>query len=84
MFDTNNFNSILKKSHPHSFFEKFHSRSRMAEWVFGTNPCLKKKSADNSEEYETYMEVVVLQVLYLGNNELLCELVNKEDFENNK
>ena len=30
------------------------------------------------------MKIVVLQVLYLDNNELLCELVNKKDFENNK
>ena len=45
---------------------------------------IKMIGATTTEEYETYMEVVVLQVLYLGNNELLCELVNKEDFENNK
>ena len=44
MLDTNNFNSIvnikpamvniLQKSHPYSFFEKFHTNSNMAQWVF--------------------------------------------------
>ena len=83
MFDTNNFNSILKKSHPHSFFEKFHSKSRMAEWIFNSNPCLKKKFTSYGD-YESYMYVIVLQVLYLANDELLCELVDKKEFENNK
>ena len=83
MLNTNNFNSILKKSHPHSFFEKFHSRSRMAEWIFDTNPCLKKKYS-SCGSYEPYMNVVVLQVLYLGNEEIICELVDKEKLINNK
>lgn len=97
MLDTNNFNNkanlnnninikpisnvILQKSHPCSFFEKFHVNSKMAEWIFNSDPCLKKK---RYEDYEPYMKIVVLQVLYLDNNELLCELVNKKDFENNK
>ena len=53
----------------------------MAEWIFNSDLCLKKK---RYEDYELYMKIVVLQVLYLDNNELLCELVNKKDFENNK
>ena len=97
MLDTNNFNNkanlnnninikpisnvILQKSHPCSFFEKFHINSKMTEWIFNSDLCLKKKKY---EDYEPYMKIVVLQVLYLDNNELLCELVNKKDFENNK
>lgn len=59
------------------FFEKFHVNSKMAEWIFDSNSCLKKK---RYEDYEPYMKIVVLQVLYLDNNELLCELVNKKRF----
>lgn len=59
------------------FFKKFHVNSKMAEWIFDSNSCLKKK---RYEDYEPYMKIVVLQVLYLDNNELLCELVNKKRF----
>lgn len=86
MLNTNNFNSIvnikpavaniLQKSHPYSFFEKFHTNSDMAQWIFDSNPCLKKKHSCGS--YEPYMSIVVLQVLYLGNDEIICELVDKE------
>ena len=93
MLNTNNFNSIvnikpamvniLQKSHPYSFFEKFHTNSDMAQWVFNSNPCLKKKYS-SCESYEPYMSIVVLQVLYLGNDEIICELIDKEKLENNK
>ena len=93
MLNTNNFNSIvnikpatvniLQKSHPYSFFEKFHTNSDMAQWVFDSNPCLKKKYS-SCGKYEPYMNVVVLQVLYLGNEEIICELVDKKKLENNK
>ena len=55
MLDTNNFNNkanlnnninikpisnvILQKSHPYSFFEKFHVNSKMVEWIFNSDPC---------------------------------------------
>ena len=78
-------NIVLQKSHPRSFFEKFHVNSKMAKWVFDSDPCLKKQIVRYGDVvYEPYMKIVVLQVLYLANDELLCELVNKKDFENNK
>ena len=93
MLNTNNFNSIvnikpamvniLQKSHPYSFFEKFHTNSDMAQWVFNSNPYLKKKYS-SCGSYEPYMSIVVLQVLYLGNDEIICELIDKEKLENNK
>ena len=93
MLNTNNFNSIvnikpavaniLQKSHPYSFFEKFHTNSDMAQWIFNNNPCLKRKYS-SCRNYEPYMNIVVLQVLYLGNEEIICELVDKEKLENNK
>ena len=100
MLDTQNFNTknvnnniintksgsnvILQKSHPCSFFEKFHVNSKMADWIFDSDPCLKKQEIVGEHSYyKTYMKIVVLQVLYLANDELLCELVDKKDFENN-
>ena len=93
MLNTNNFNNIvnikpavtniLQKSHPYSFFEKFHTNSDMAQWVFDSNPCLKRKYS-SCGSYEPYMSIVVLQVLYLGNDEIICELIDKEKLENNK
>ena len=101
MLDTNNFNNkanlnnniniksrsnvILQKSHPCSFFEKFHVNSKIAEWIFNSDSCLKKQIVRYGNiTYESYMKIVILQVLYLDHNELLCELVDKKDFENNK
>lgn len=93
MLNINNFNSIvnikpamvniLQKSHPYLFFEKFHTNSNMAQWIFSSKPCLKKKYS-SCGSYEPYMNVVVLQVLYLGNEEIICELIDKEKLENNK
>ena len=87
MLNTNNFNSIvnikpavaniLQKSHLYSFFEKFYTNSNMTQWIFNSNPCLKKKYS-SCGNYELYMNIVVLQVLYLGNDEIICELVDKE------
>lgn len=101
MLDTQNFNTkninnstvnvksgsnvVLQKSHPRSFFEKFHINSQMAKWVFDSDPCLKKQEIVGEHSYyKTYMKIVVLQVLYLNNDEVLCELVDKKDFENNR
>lgn len=67
---------ILQKSHPNSFFLRFHKTSRTADWIFNENPCLKKEN-----RYEGYVEVVVLQIMYLGDDEFLCELINKELLE---
>ena len=67
---------ILQKSHPNSFFQSFHKNSKMADWVFDENPCLKQKN--NYETYVKYMDVVVLQVMCFGDNEFLCELIDKK------
>lgn len=70
---------LLQKSHPRSFFKRFHINSDMAEWVLSENPCLKRKT--DFRDYETYMDVVVLQIMSFGDNELLCELVDAKEFE---
>ena len=70
---------LLQKSHPRSFFKRFHKTSDMAGWLLSENPCLKRKT--EYALYETYMDVVVLQIMCFGDNELLCELVDAKEFE---
>ena len=70
---------LLQKSHPRSFFKRFHINSDMAEWVLSETPCLKKRTG--CARCETYMDVVVLQIMSFGDNELLCELVDAKEFE---
>ena len=87
---TQNFNSfvnikpactgMLQKSHPNSFFKRFHKNSKMADWIFDENPCLQK--VDEYRSYEKYMDVVVLQVMCFGDNEFLCELIDKTLLDN--
>ena len=51
----------------------------MAEWLLSENPCLKRKN--DYENYETYMDVIVLQIMSFGDNEFLCELIDAKEFE---
>lgn len=71
---------ILQKSHPQSFFKRFHKSSKMADWIFSEEPCLKKKYREYSE-YEKYMDVEVLQVMCFSDEEFLCELIDKKILE---
>jgi hypothetical protein len=61
----------LQKTHAKSKFKKFHATSQRAEWVFSSNPRLLDKGS----------EIVVLQIMCFGNNELLMEYVDKKDWE---
>ena len=74
---------MLQKSHPKSFFLNFHKNSRMADWIFNENPCLKRKTNDYGDYYQKYMDVIVLQVVISGEY-FFCEVVNINEFEDNK
>lgn len=63
----------LQKTHRRSKFVRFHVASRMAEWVFSDNPHLHKN--------DTSPEIVVLQIMCFGDNELLIEYVEKQYWE---
>lgn len=63
-FLNNPVNGIIQKSNPNSFFVKMKTTSENASQVFSKNP----KLVD--------IEVIVLQVLILGNEWLLVELVD--------
>lgn len=70
---------MLQQSHPKSFFMRFHKDSKKAEWIFSTSPCLKE--LNKYDRFEKIMDVVVLQVMCFGDEEFLCELIDKNEFE---
>lgn len=83
----------LQKTHAKSKFERFHLRSEAAEWVFSDVPHLKEFVVDGHlGNYDKYYEsagkyvkfgpeIVVLQLMCFGDNELLMEYVDKKDWE---
>lgn len=58
---------IIQRSHPRSKFVRFHSRSPMSEYAFSS-----RLSKDGSE-------IVVLQIMVFGNDELLVEYVCEQE-----
>lgn len=79
MFDTHStqtqkikFNAVsgsLIKSCRESFFIRFHLQSQRAKEVFVPYP-----------EYDR-MKIVVLQTMIVGENEVLCEIIEKKAYE---
>lgn len=63
----------LQKTHKKSQFRRFHVESPMAGYVFSSTPALGKNGK----------EIVVLQLMTFGDNELLMEYVDKEYWEEN-
>ena len=61
----------LQKTHSKSKFIRFHAKSPLADIVFSSNPRLADKGC----------EIVALQIMCFGNNELLMEYVNKQDWD---
>lgn len=58
---------IIQRSHPRSKFVRFHSRSPMSEYAFSS-----RLSKDRPE-------IVVLQIMVFGNDELLVEYVCEQE-----
>lgn len=61
---------ILQKSHPCSYFVRFHVQSECAKSVLSKNPT------------HNGFSIVVLQVMVFGDNEILAELILKAEYEN--
>lgn len=61
----------IYKSHPKTFFVKFDINSTMANTLFREKPFYLVM--DN--------EVVVLQVVFAGDGELLAEIIKKADYD---
>lgn len=63
----------LQKTHRKSKFIRFHVTSKRAGWVFSDRPHLN--ASDQGPE------IVVLQIMCFGDNELLIEYVEKQYWE---
>lgn len=63
----------LQKTHSKSKFRRFHVDSPLADVVFSDTPRLSK--------YEDQKNIVVLQLMCFGDNEILMEYVMKSDYE---
>ena len=85
MFNTHNFKAgsqsiditavsgTLTKNHPKSFFKRFQLGSKYCNTVLSSDPYYVK-------DYKT-VKVIVLQVMLAGgNNEVIAEIVKKEDY----
>jgi hypothetical protein len=74
----------LQRTHIKSQFVRCHVESEIAKEIFDFEPHINKTIIQHST-YETYktkerIDIVVLQVMCFGNNELLIEYVKKEDY----
>lgn len=67
----------LTKTFRKSFFKRFHMNSETAQHVFNE----RKPTLRSSTLYYTEPEIVVLQIMLCGDNELLAELIYKEDYD---
>lgn len=67
----------IAKNYRDSFILRFHMKSEMANTIFDVNPRLKEGDFHDSK----YKPIVVLQVMLCGEQELLAEVMWKEDFD---
>lgn len=77
---TVNINAVsgtIVKNYKDSFILRFNMRSEMANAIFDKNPRLKRGNFRDSD----YEQIVVLQVMLCGEQELLAEIMWKEDFD---
>lgn len=86
---TVNINAVggtIIKNYRDSFMVRFNMESRMGEALLCKNPALTKKIKCHNGTYSSWEEevkepVVVLQVMLCGEQELLAEVMWKEDFD---
>lgn len=77
---TVNINAVsgtIVKNYKDSFILRFHMKSEMANTIFDREPRLKERNFRDSK----YKQIVVLQVMLCGEQELLAEVMWKEDFD---
>lgn len=67
----------LVKNYRDSFILRFHMKSSMADLILDRHPKLKEDDYRDAK----YKPVVVLQVMLCGEQELLAEVMWKEDFD---
>lgn len=77
---TVNINAVsgtIVKNYKDSFILRFNMKSEMANVILDKNPRLKRGNFRDSN----YEQIVVLQVMLCGEQELLAEIMWKEDFD---
>ena len=77
---TVNINAVsgtIVKNYKESFILRFHMKSEMANTILDKNPRLKERDFYDSK----YKQIVVLQVMLCGEQELMAEVMWKEDFD---
>lgn len=86
---TVNINAVggtIIKNYKNSFMLRFHMKSEMVEILFSKEPQLLKETIHHGEYPHTWEEkikkpIVVLQAMLCGEQELLAEVMWKEDFD---
>ncbi len=90
MFDTYsnkqslNINAVsgtILKTYKDSFMLRFHMNSQVADKLLSKNPTLQRKHQGEYSSYDQSDPVVVLQVMICGDQQLLAEVMWKEDFD---
>ena len=77
-------NGIISKTHPKSWFKKFHLNSTNSSVLLSGNKCYYSEHHDSyrdSKQKYGGKEVLVLQIMLCGSGEVLSEIVYKEDYE---
>lgn len=86
---TVNINAVsgtIVKNYKDSFILRFHMKSEIADILLDKNPQLVRRIVNHGEYPRNWEEkvkepVVVLQVMLCGEQELLAEVMWKEDFD---
>lgn len=73
----NTVSGTIVKNYKDSFILRFHIKSTLADQLFDKKPKIKEGDYRDAE----YKPVVVLQVMLCGEQELLAEVMWKEDFD---
>lgn len=81
-------NGTLVKNYKDSFIIRFHAQSDLAKKILQKEPKMlhhqecEKNYFGRYENKEIHKPIVVLQVMVIGDMELLAEVMWKEDFDN--
>lgn len=75
--DINAVSGTIVKNYKDSFILRFHAKSSMADMLLDKKPRLQVGNYRDNE----YKPAVVLQVMLCGEQELLAEVMWKEDFD---
>lgn len=87
--ELNAITGTIVKNYKASFFKRFSLHDKVANQLFDDGGAYLTKTESkyfddeswNSYNFETKIPVVILQMMMCGKDEVLCELIFKEDFD---